>query len=524
MSTPDHVGTLFEGLAQNIDGSLASAPLLDMAFHKDPSLLRAIGAHDYYRGNVLRVLSIAELMVAAASHIPMRGDYLVASSELEGFSALHRALGNAQNKLSMSLSMGGLSLLDLKTNETLHLSSTAKASLHSTFKQAIKGRIHLNKLLDLLTTWAATVKATVEDASTSDIDKALQAYFEEVVTALSVLRALTKSAPYVAAAKPTTTNTLNVVEAPSEADDRELEEAAQAVDLSKSAPLSSGIEAAVLDSSAGKEDDKAVTVSVSAKRNDGSIIAGTTGAIEFSFVESRGRSVHSVVAEWVDLIKASEGLDVSESNNRAIGMKTPQRDVDEAVQWLLANESGMIWGSALLTYFGMLDYAADQLINSETHNFKEKVSSKLLRGLAGKLEKASRDIEYLLLNYTKDPLTDMALWDKTPSGADLQAPPSKLKDILVDIDFEDALENLMDALAEEGGFEFIGCFSKVVLALANARDAIKSGKLLVDLSDDQRQKMQELLKYLSLAIGRALDDLAIPFRSARLFNKGLAAS
>lgn len=523
MSTPDHVGTLFEGLAQNIDGSIASAPLLDMAFHKDPSLTRAIGAHEYYRGNVLRVLSMAELMTAAASHIPMRGDYIVATSELEGFSALHRALANAQSRLATSLSMAGLSLLDLKTSETLHLSSTAKASLHSTFQQAIKGRVHLNKLLDLLTIWAASVKATIEDASTSDIDKALKAYFDEVVTALSVLRVLTKSAPDVAVAKPTTTNTLDVVEAPNEDGGHEVAEAAPAVDLSKNANLSSSIETTGLDSTADA-DDKVVTVSMLAKRSDGSVIRDTTGAIEFSFVESRNRSVHSVVAEWADLIKASEGLDMSESNSRAIGMKTPQQDVDEAIQWLLANESGVIWGSALLTYFGLLDYAADQLIHGETHNFKEKVSSKLLRGLAGKLEKTSREIEHILLNLTKDPLMDMALWDNTPAGATSQTPSSKLKDILVDIDFEDSLENLMDALAEEGGFEFIGCFSKVVLALANARSAIGSGKLLAELSDEQRQQMQDLLKDLSLAIGRALDGLTIPFRSARILDKGLAAS
>lgn len=524
MSTPDHVSTLFEGLAKNVDGSLAQAPLLDMAFHKDPSLARAIGAHDYYRGNVLRVLSMAELMTVAASYILRQGDYVVANTELEGFSALHRALANAQNKLATSLSMAGLSLLDLKENETLHISRTAAASLHSTFQNALKGRAHLNKLTDLLTAWAASIQSSIEDATTSDVDKALKIYFDEIVTAISVLRALTKSAPDAVVAQPTQANQISVTQTVTDASEDSLVESAEAIDLSKGIDTASAAKVPHMD---GQPDTMAVSV-VTAIASDelGSMASTKATAVDFqiNFTDDSSRSISSVYGDWAKAIQASGELAMTEAANGAISMKTPQGDVDEAVHWLLANESGMIWGSALLTYFGMLDYAAEQLARGEGHNFKENVSSKLLRGLAGKMEKTSRDIEYILLNYTKDPLTDLGLWDKTPAGAKLSAPSSKLNDIIVDIDFEDALDNLMDALAEEGGSEFIGCFSKVVLALANARDEIRTGRLLADLSDDQRDQMSELLKGLSLSVGRALDGLAVQFRSARLHDKGLAAS
>lgn len=542
MSTPDHVGTLFEGLAKNLDGSLVQVPLLDMAFHRDVSMTRAIGTHAYYQGNVLRVMAVAELMTVAASYILRRSDYIVADTEQDGFIALHRALVNAQDKLATSLSMSGISLLSLKEDETLHLSGTAAASLHNIFQYAVKGREHLNKLLELLTIWASSVQGAIDGAVTSDSDKALNVYFEEVVTAISVLRALTKRAPDASVAQPTLDNTIAVTQTVVDAAQGDVTESVEAIDLAQGVDFTMSVPPSIIDDQCqgtiefdGIPTRVSVTDGVvdvpeslfnfshlSATLPEGAINA-SSDAVTVTFCENRS-GVRDFYTSWASAALGSTEEFISESGNGALSMKTPQADVDEAISWLLTNESGMIWGSALLTYFGMLDYVADQLVSSDDHNFKEHVSSKLLRGLAGKMEQASRGIEDILLSYTKKPLAEINLWDDAPAGAKSSTLSNQSKDILVDIDFEDALANLMEALADEGGNEFVGCFSKVVYSLANARDAVKMGKLLSHLEDNQRDTLVEVLEDLSLSIGRALDGLAVQFRSARLHNNGLAAS
>ncbi|MCP4526658.1 MAG: hypothetical protein GY833_12205 [Aestuariibacter sp.] len=538
MRTPDHVGTLFEGLTKQLGGGFIQAPLLDMTFHKDPSLMRTIGTHAYYQGNVLRVMAIAQLMTTAAAYVLRRRDYPVDAANQDGFIALHRALSQAQDKLSTSLSMSGISLLDLKEDETLHPSSVAAASLHSAFQQSVKGRSYLNKLLDLLTLWAASVQSAIDDALTSDVDKALRLYFDEVVTATSVLRALTKSVPEVVVAKPTIDNTIEVTQTPIDTTEGTVAESLEATDLSANVTFEEPValggvlhpnisgESITIPEASSLDFEMSFSAAYSAKESN--LEKPASQDLTLKFESSKEGSVLDSLMNWATLIKDQDGVSiadlikVTESANGAIGMDTPQGDVDAAVNWLLTNESGMIWGSALLTYFGLLDYASDQLINSDDHNFKENVSSKLLRGLAGKMAKASRDIEGILLSSTKDPLGDMGLWDAPPAGVVSRSVPSKTRDILADIDFDDALDNLMAALAKEGGKGFIDCFSKVVLALANAVDDIKARKLLAALEEPQRDQMQELLMNLSLALGRALDDLAVQFRSARLYDKGLA--
>ncbi|MDK1290184.1 hypothetical protein [Pseudoalteromonas umbrosa] len=475
MSTLDHVATLFEDLVQQLNTQHIQKPQQGVKFHQDASLLHALSNPDYYQQQILRVVSVAELLtVAANSAVRARGYQAQGQDE---FVTLHRALLTAQLKLSSALSIAGAELVRIKDCPTHNLNHSAARAVQDIFVNAVHGRAYLDQLVEILTIWATSIKALCSHSNLHRYHKALRSYFDDIVTTTAVLCNLTHT-PF-SQPRATAPQVTQAQSAPSSAPLYNTQrDHVDYFDWSEHQTFTQVIKVNNAAAATGKINIKAHSAQPVVEAD-----------IRYQFSDKKVPVQDNILFSFSEL---------DESHGGAIALNTAQKDVNDAVFWLLGNESGIVWSSTLMTYFDLLNAAAEKLQQS---NGKFKAATRDMRQTAQR-------IENILVNDIKQVLNDIGLWDEAPQGANNRRIATKYKRILVEINPDKALLNLLDALTEQGADGFISCFSKVLFALANAHDEVKKGALLDTLDDKERKKVVALLAHLSLAIGKELDKLS----------------